>query len=709
MISFNHELFRNFLYISCIILSFIQLYFVKNKDMDITDGTLQNLFFINLKTYHKFLILFSFGTAIGFNYLPNLLIDLFTYIIKKDKYDILLFERFLLTIFFILPNIITLIKLFNEDKYCANTFILFFRLSFITFGYINSKILSRSIYKEIWTNNKITILFISTVLASVSPFSFNNIFVTCISYLYLILNLYYNIQYFYKTNINHILFSDKTDIWKEKTIILTIFLYFYHISFIVISININKSTALRNATYYGIFLFMLNKCSTFIFISLIYNLIPKINMAVEENKVKELRSFIRKLSHEIRTPFGIVLMNLENILHEINNSNENNIDCTEFIKKIKIQTTESFESCEVVINILNEILEIDKISCGLEKYEKNNISVGDLIRKSCKIFEGKAVTKKVNYSYNIWKSYMHVILNIDYNKISMVLRNFISNSLKFTDEGNTIQLKVVLKNIIKDNNSNKLSKIIPYENIFDFNTVRIEIIDDGIGIDNTNIHLLFNKSIQFEAAKNQNGGGTGYGLLISKTHVLAHDGNIGVTSDGLGKGSTFWFELPIKEILDPIDINIPEYTSIIYDRNCIEINKESTISNPEYTQTKYNNGEKPHILIVEDNVVCGKVLAKTLNNLNCSSNIVLNGQLAIDELNENKYDLILIDNQMPIMNGPDACEIIRNTNKLIPIIGVTGNILDDDVSNFKSHGANEVLSKPTNINDLKNILDKYLK
>ena len=160
---------------------------------------------------------------------------------------------------------------------------------------------------------------------------------------------------------------------------------------------------------------------------------------------------------------------------------------------------------------------------------------------------------------------MHVILNIDYNKISIVLRNFISNSLKFTNEGNTIHLEIILKNIIKDNND-KLSKIIPSENICDFNTVRIEVIDDGIGIDNTNIHLLFNKSIQFEAAKNQNGGGTGYGLLISKTHVLAHDGNIGVTSDGLGKGSTFWFELPIKEILDPNDINIPECVSAIFEQ-----------------------------------------------------------------------------------------------------------------------------------------------
>lgn len=676
--------------------------------MDITDGTLQNLFFIDHKKYHKFLILFSSSTAIGFTYFPNLIIDLFIYIIKKEKYDILLFERFLLTVFFILPNIITLIKLFNTDKYCANTFILFFRLSFITFGYINSKILSRSIYKEIWTNNKINILFFSSICASVSPFSFNNIFVACISYLYLILNLYYNIQYIYKTNIYYILFSDKTDIWKEKTIVLTILVYFYHTLFIVISININKSTAIKNATYDGIFFFMINKCTTFIFISLIYNSIPKINMAVEENKVKELRSFIRKLSHEIRTPFGIVLMNLENLLYEINNSNENNIDFTEFIKNLKIQTTESFESCEVVINILNEILEIDKISCGLEKYEKNNISVGDLIRKSCKIFEGKAVTKKVNYSYNIWKSYMNVILNIDYNKISMVLRNFISNSLKFTNEGNNIILNIKLKNIIKDNNGNKLSKIIPSENIFDFNTVRIEVIDDGIGIDNDNIHLLFNKSIQFEAAKNQNGGGTGYGLLISKTHVLAHDGNIGVTSDGLGKGSIFWFELPIKEILDPNDINIPEYTSVINDRKCITTQKESTINDPEYTQSNIIR-LKPNILIVEDNVVCARVLSKILDKLNCTSNIALNGQLAIEELNENKYDLILIDNQMPVMNGPDACKIIRNTNKLIPIIGVTGNILDDDVSNFISHGANEVLGKPTKLNDLKIILDKYLK
>lgn len=705
MISFNHDLFRNFLYISCIILSFIHLYYVLFENFNITDGKLQNLF-LNHDNYHIFLIIFSFSTSIGFTYLPNLVIDLFKYINNKEKYDILLFERILLTVFFIIPNIITLHNLLHKNNYCATIFVVFFRLSFINVAYINSRILSRSIYKKIWTNNKITLLFSSTIILSISPITKNYPFILIVSALHLILNFYFSIYYLYNINIVNIIFNNN-DLWKEKTIIFTIFSSIYHILFLIITVNIINSSALKNPTFIGILLFMINKCTTFIFISLVYYLIPSTMMNIEENKVRELRSFIRKLSHEIRTPFSIVQMNLDNTLDEVNNAFEKCKDCREFINQIKIQTLESNESCEVVINILNDILEIDKISCGLEKYEKSDISVGDLIRKSCKIFDGKAVTNKVTYSYDIWKSYMHIIVNIDYNKISMVLRNFISNSLKFTNEGNTIHLKIILKNIIKDKSNDKLSKIIPSENTLEFNTIRIEIIDDGIGIDNDNIHLLFNKSIQFEASKNQNGGGTGYGLLISKTHVLAHDGYIGVTSDGLDKGSTFWFELPIKEILDPNDINIPEHTPVINARKCITIQKESTINDPEYTQPNIID-LIPKVLIVEDNVVCGKVLSKTLDKLNCTSNIVLNGQLAIDELNDNKYDLILMDNQMPRMNGPDACKIIRNTNKLIPIIGVTGNILDDDVSHFISCGANEVLGKPTKKDDLETILLKYL-
>ena len=157
----------------------------------------------------------------------------------------------------------------------------------------------------------------------------------------------------------------------------------------------------------------------------------------------------------------------------------------------------------------------------------------------------------------------------------------------------------------------------------------------------------------------------------------------------------FWFELPFEPLLEEI-ITRP-------------IKKEVELIDSIHVKIKIK-GENPNILIVEDVPSNAKVLERLLKNMNCNIKIVENGDLCVDEIKSNDiYDLIFMDNQMPIMNGPEASKKIRELGYTLPIIGLTGNIMEDDIKYFKEQGANEVLGKPTKKNKLDEILNKYLK
>ena len=446
---------------------------------------------------------------------------------------------------------------------------------------------------------------------------------------------------------------------------------------------------MQNPNLTVLYFFHINKTFTFVTLSCIYSTVPGTLSAIQNSTITSLRTFIRHLSHEVRTPMNVVQMNLEIISDKICNIKPR-LSFKDYEELIDM-TNESVESSEVAVNVLNEILEVDKITQGLEKYEKVNINFGKFIEKTCRIFSGKAVTKKVILDYSQYKNYKNIIVNFDVNKVGMVLRNFISNALKFTNENDTIQVNI---NLIYKNLENKNIQIIPDEENQRYNFIRVEVVDNGIGIHEENINKLFNTSIQIEAAKNQDGKGSGFGLLIAKKHVEAHNGFIGVNSEGLGKGSCFWFELPFEPLLEEI-ITTP-------------IKKEVELIDSKEIKIKIK-GDYPNIIIAEDVPSNAKVLERLLKNMNCNTKIVENGDLCVDEIKFNNcYDLIFMDNQMPIMTGPEASKKIREMGYTLPIIGLTGNIMEDDIKYFKEHGANEVLGKPTKKDKLNEILNKYL-
>ena len=197
-----------------------------------------------------------------------------------------------------------------------------------------------------------------------------------------------------------------------------------------------------------------------------------------------------------------------------------------------------------------------------------------------------------------------------------------------------------------------------------------------------------------------------------------HGGNIGVTSQGLDQGSCFYFETPIVEVSMETSPNTSESNTLLaLNRNNLNRTSEQETRSVEFTQeasnivdlTEKNALSKPLVLVVEDNKVCAKLMVKALHKFNVDAECNYDGKEALDTIKEDvsKYVMILMDNRMPVMTGMDATEKIRRLGYKNPIIGVTGDVLDEDINKFMEKGSNEVLGKPVNNEDLQNLLIRY--
>ena len=447
------------------------------------DGHMQKLLLNHNSNHYEYDVIhfiFTFSVGLGCSYIPVLLMDTFKFILFKDIYhDILLFDRYILTFTYLMPSLLTIISIYNKCEYTAVIYLSTFRITFISICYITSRVLTRTI-TNIWTPKLTTIIFIMNGLLCGIPFFRTHLLNITVVFFYITLLVYFSIKYFKEVNICKIIFGDNKDEWKEIIVYSSTLLSLIHIFVLMLSITIANRTGMQNPNLKVLYFFHINKTFTFVILSCIYSTVPGILSAIQNSTIISLRTFIRHLSHEVRTPMNVIQINLETINDKICTLKPR-LSFQDYEELIDI-TNESVESSEVAVNVLNEILEVDKISQGLEKYEKENINFGKFIEKTCRIFAGKAVTKKVILDYSQYENYNHIIVNFDVNKIGMVLRNFISNALKFTNENDTIQVNInlIYKNIEKIEYKNK--QIIPDEENQIYNFIRVEVIDNGIGI-----------------------------------------------------------------------------------------------------------------------------------------------------------------------------------------------------------------------------------
>jgi signal transduction histidine kinase len=350
------------------------------------------------------------------------------------------------------------------------------------------------------------------------------------------------------------------------------------------------------------------------------------------------QQFLSNMSHEIRTPMNAMLGFTRVALK------------TDLTAKQREYLTAIKTSGDSLIVLINDILDLAKVDAGKITFEHKSFKLADSMASMLHLFEPKIQEKnlvlKTNYDENIPE-----ILRGDAVRLHQILLNLLGNAVKFTNVGTiTVSVKLI---------SEDTEKAI----------VEFAVSDTGIGIAADKIDQIFENFHQAASDTAHLFGGTGLGLAIVKQLVKAQDGTIKVESKE-HKGSTFSFRLNF----DKTDI------------------KAEIVPDIEALNTEIKNIK---VLVVED-MLLNQLLMKTiLDDFGFERDIAGNGQIAIDQLKIKSYDIILMDLQMPVMNGFEATKYIRNTLKSnIPIIALTADVTTVDLEKCTAVGMNDYIAKP---------------
>ena len=387
----------------------------------------------------------------------------------------------------------------------------------------------------------------------------------------------------------------------------------------------------------------------------------EIKTQIAEEAVKSKQQFLSNMSHEIRTPMnGIIGFTNVVLKTKLNDSQK------EYINAIK-------ESGDALIVLINDILDIAKVDSGKMTFEKLPLSLSVSIATMLHLFEPKMKEKNLELVKE-YDSNIPLQLIGDPMRLRQIILNLMSNAVKFTASGKiTISVKLLEEDTKKA-------------------TVEFRITDTGIGVPKNRLAEVFNNFEQASAGISNSFGGTGLGLAIVKQLVELQGGTIVVNSEE-GKGSTFGFVLSFEK----------EDTSR-------EIKPIETVAPVHQMPVKKNTNKDIKVLVVEDIALNQLLIKIILLDFGYDVTIAGNGKIAIEHLQENKFDIILMDLQMPEMNGFEATEHIREIMKSkIPIIALTADVTSADVEKCKTVGMNDYVSKPIDEKLLFEKIDHYLK
>lgn len=376
--------------------------------------------------------------------------------------------------------------------------------------------------------------------------------------------------------------------------------------------------------------------------------------AEESNQLKE--SFLANMSHEIRTPMNAII-GFSDILYK----RKLGVQEKEFITIIK-------SAGENLLTIINDILDISKIEAGMMTFEKNNFSIKETFKSLNIMLLGRAKEKNLELVFSCDKDVPDTLLG-DQTRLTQIIINLVGNAIKFTNEGS---VKVHGK-VSKMNKENTL--------------IEFSITDTGIGIHKDKLVTIFERFQQAESHTTRKYGGTGLGLSIAKQLIELQGGTLSVKSE-LNVGSVFTFYIPYK--------------------------KSTQTQKPvEFIEKKYNMEEmsKLKILLVEDNQLNIMLVSSLFAENNLKLQTAANGKVCIEMLKPKNgitkskltknFDIILMDMQMPVMNGYEAVNIIRNELKnTIPIIAMTAHAMAGEREKCLDLGMNDYISKPINATQL---------
>ncbi len=370
---------------------------------------------------------------------------------------------------------------------------------------------------------------------------------------------------------------------------------------------------------------------------------------IAERSLKIKDRFLANMSHEIRTPMNGIIGMIDLLGSTTLDEEQSNY----------VRTTK--KSAENLLNILNDVLDLSKIEAGKMTLRREPVKIEDTFLKIYDLYSQQAFLSKNSLYYHLDDQLPEYILT-DETRFMQVVSNLTSNAIKFSPKKGTINLSI---RVIKK----KRNKY----------TFKISVKDSGIGISEEDREKLFQSFSQIDSSNKKNYSGTGLGLAISKELVKSMGGEIGVVSTP-GLGSTFWFTFKAESI----------------DASKVESQKEDPALTRQFTSAT------PKILLVDDNDINRNVASSILSKSGCEVTEASSGHEAIKKLKKVHFDLVLMDIQMPDMDGVETTREIRKLNipDLPPIIAMTAYSMEEDKEHFISEGMDDYISKPIKANAL---------
>lgn len=369
----------------------------------------------------------------------------------------------------------------------------------------------------------------------------------------------------------------------------------------------------------------------------------------EAEKASKAKSeFMAVISHEVRTPLNGIVGLTDLLEEEVVKSAQGR----EYLSSLKVST-------DALATVINDILDYSRIAAGKLDIVYESVSLDAFLNHFCSSYRHRSTRSPVDFHCHVSSGLGHV--RVDPNRLRQVLMNLLNNAFKFTDEG-SVTLEVAA-----------IDKGSCYQ-------VGFSISDTGCGMNSAQQSLLFQPFSQVDTSLSRRREGTGLGLVISQQLVQAMGGRIRLESEA-GKGSRFYFTLVLQKAQPAVDVIEPDSPGLALFAN---------------------------ILVVEDNPINQMLVRKQLTTLGYQVSVAENGLEALKAVASTSFDLVLMDMQMPEMDGIEATRQLRSNGETFPILAMTANAMPEDKQRCLDAGMQMVITKPVKVAVLQRAITDYL-